>query len=85
MTLTLTPENAEDLTVIAAQRGLSPDDALAQVLAEARAEFNDAVADVRASLEDFAAGRSVSLEEYRAEALERRRLRDSHAAVEAAA
>jgi len=85
MPLTLTPENEELLTAIAAQRGLPPEDTLAEVLAEARAEFDDAVADVRASLEDFAAGRSVSLEEYRAEALERRRRRDAHAAVEAAA
>lgn len=85
MTLTLTPETEAQLTAVAALRGLSPEDTLAQVLAEARAEFEDAVADVRASLEDFAAGRSLSLEEYRQEAKERRRRRDAHAATEVAA
>lgn len=70
MTLTLTPENAEDLTVIATQRGLPPEVTLAEVLAEARAaserERQEAIEGVRRSEADFDAGRSLSLEELRA-------------------
>lgn len=70
MPLTLTPQSEEHLTAIAAQRGLPPDDALAQVLAEARAaserERQEAIEGVRRSEADFAAGRSLSWEELRA-------------------
>ncbi len=67
MSLTLSPETLSQLQAVAAQRGLPPEDALAQVLAEARAaweyEQQDALAGVARSEADFAAGRSLSLEE----------------------
>ncbi len=70
MSLTLSPETLSQLQAVAAQRGLPPEDALAQVLAEARAaweyEQQDALAGVARSEADFAAGRSLSLEELTA-------------------
>ncbi len=77
MSLILSPETLSQLQAVAAQRGLPPEDALAQVLAEARAaweyqqqweqqEQQDALAGVARSEADFAAGRSLSLEELTA-------------------
>ncbi len=52
MTLTLSPEAEAHLAAVAAQRRLSPEDALAQVLAEARADFDDATTNTEDSLDD---------------------------------
>ncbi|MDQ2686979.1 MAG: hypothetical protein M3Y28_03845 [Armatimonadota bacterium] len=67
MPLTLTPQIEEDLAVVAKQRGLPPEEALAQVIAEAWAkverERREAIEGVRRSEADFDAGRSLSLKE----------------------
>ena len=67
MTLTLSPEMEADLQMIAHQRGFSAEEALQQLVAEARAaaehERQEALAGVLRSEADFAAGRSLSLEE----------------------
>lgn len=77
MAVTLTPDIEARLRTVAAQRGLPPEQTLADVLAEAEADFNDTIEGIRAGLEDVEAGRTVTLEEYRAEVMARRQERDT--------
>lgn len=80
MTLILTPETEAQLTVIAAQRGLPPEKALIQMVADEaqrvaeEADIADAVAGLLRGSAEIAAGDWVSLETYRAEVPERRRM-----------
>lgn len=77
MTLTLTPDAAERLRSVAAQRGLTPEEAIDMLLAEAEtspdqvsltaSEQEQVLAALRASVEDYAAERWVSLEDYDAQ------------------
>ena len=66
MSITLSPETQTQLEAIAAQRGLPLEDALAQVLAEARAaweyEQQDTLAGLNRAHADIAAGRTYSLQ-----------------------
>ena len=66
MTLTLTSDTEAMLLLVAAQRGLSPGEALNVLLAEAATDFEEAVAGIQRGMNDFAAGRWVSLEDHEA-------------------
>lgn len=85
MTLTLAPETETRLRTVAAQRGLAPEDALAQVLAEATEDFEEAVAGIREGLADVEAGRTVTLEDHWAAVRARRQERDARNQARAAA
>lgn len=67
MTLTLSPPTEARLRAVAAQRRLPPEEALAQVLAEAQSDFEDAAAGIGRGMADAEAGREMTLEEYRAQ------------------
>lgn len=62
MTLTLTEETEAQLTAVAAQRGLSPEDTPAQVLAEV--EFEETVTGLRQSMAEIVSGDWVALEDF---------------------
>lgn len=75
MTLTLTPDAAERLRSVAAQRGQTPEEAISTLLTEAEEDFaplamseeeaQQILAALQKSEEDFAAGRWISLEDYK--------------------
>jgi len=67
MTLTLSPETEAQLTAVAALRGLPLEDALAELVAQARAEYEESAAAVRQSLAEIAAGHWVALEQFEQE------------------
>ncbi|MDQ2799144.1 MAG: hypothetical protein M3Y13_05820 [Armatimonadota bacterium] len=86
MTLTLTPDAAERLRSVAAQRGQTPEEAISTLLTEAEEDFavplamseeeaQQVLAALQKSEEDFAAGRWISLEDYEAQIKEQRRTR----------
>lgn len=77
MTLTLTSDTEARLRAVAAQRGLTPEEALDVVLAEAQTDFDEAVAGIRRGMDDFAAGRWISLEDYEAQVRAKRQIRDA--------
>ena len=67
MTLTLTPDTEARLRSVVAQRGLPPERTIDVLLAEADADFHEAIAGIQRGMEDFAAGRWISLEDYEAD------------------
>jgi predicted transcriptional regulator len=89
MTLTLTPETESQLTAIAAQRGVSPEEALAELLTEARASIERERQEVLEGLQqgtaEIGAGDWVPLEDLRRDLHEharKRRQSDSLSASE---
>ena len=84
VTFVLTSENEARLRIVAAQRGLAPEEALTALLTEAQKDFDAAVAGIRRGMADAEAGREISLEDYRAQITEGERS-PSHRAVSEAA
>ena len=72
METTLEPETEALLRVVAARRGLTPEQTVDTLLMEQE----QVLAELRASEEDHEAGRSMTIDEYRASAMARRQVRD---------
>ncbi len=72
METTLEPETEALLRVVAARRGLTPEQTVDTLLMEQE----QVLAELRASEEDHEAGRSMTIDEYRASAMARRQARD---------
>lgn len=73
MEITLEPEIEALLRVVAARRGLTPEQAVETLLMEQE----QMIAELRASEEDHEAGRSMTIDEYKARAMARRQTRDA--------
>ena len=71
METTLEPETEALLRVVAARRGLTPEQTVDTLLMEQE----QVLAELRASEEDHEAGRSMTIDEYRASAMARRQAR----------
>ena len=72
METTLEPETEALLRVVAARRGLTPEQTVDTLLMEQE----QVLAELRASEEDHEAGRSMTIDEYRTSAMARRQARD---------
>ena len=73
MEITLEPETEELLRVVAARRGLTPEQAVDTLLMEQE----QMLAGLRASEEDHDAGRNMTIDEYKSRAMARRQARDA--------
>jgi predicted transcriptional regulator len=69
----ITPETEARLQAVAAQRGLTPEQTIIDLLTEQE----KTLAALRASVEDFAAGRWISLEDYEAQILAERQAHEA--------
>lgn len=73
MEITLEPETEALLRVVAARRGLTPEQAVDTLLMEQE----QMIAELRASEEDHEAGRSMTIDEYKVRAMARRQAREA--------
>lgn len=67
MAIALTAHAEALLRLVAAQRGLPPEETIDLVISEASRDLQEAVAGIQRGMDDYAAGRWTSLEDYEAQ------------------